>query len=270
MRIVTWNMGYWGHSKAHEAAWQWLLEKQRPDIAFLQECVPPIWAYEHGTLRFERAFPDNNRQRWGTALFTRVPSTVAELPELAAWLESIRRPDVVCSAARLSGWCVASSATLLADSETLLISLHNPFFPIARQLLVGRDIGAMRLKHNKDLWLLDVVFYFLKSYLQQGQNLLVGGDFNYSRLLDDPKPRGNAEFFDRLAAEGFVSLHRLFHGTDQQTFFNSRSREHQLDYLYADPRLADLVADCFVVSHEEVAVLSDHAPLVAELRSPAH
>jgi exonuclease III len=151
-----------------------------------------------------------------------------------------------------------------------LISLHNPFFPVARQLLVGRDIGAMRLKQNKDLWLLDVVFYFLRSYLQQGRSLLVGGDFNYSRLLDDPKPRGNAEFFDRLADEGFVSLHRRFHGTDQPTFFNSKSREHQLDYLYADRHLADRVADCFVVPHEEVVVMSDHAPLVAELRSPTH
>jgi hypothetical protein len=44
----------------------------------------------------------------------------------------------------------------------------------------------------------------------------------------------NSELFDRLAGEGFVSLHRLFHGTDQETFFNSKSREHQLDYLYQD------------------------------------
>jgi hypothetical protein len=183
MRLVTWNMGYWGHSRAHAAAWHWLLEELRPDIALLQECVPPIWAYEQGTLRFERAFPDNKRQRWGTALFTRVPSTAAELPEVAAWFESIQRPDVVCSAARLSGWCVASRVTLSPGSETLLISLHNPFFPIARELLFGRDIGAMRLKYNKNLWLLDVLFYFLRFRLEQGQSLLVGGDLNYSRLL---------------------------------------------------------------------------------------
>jgi endonuclease/exonuclease/phosphatase family metal-dependent hydrolase len=150
----------------------------------------------------------------------------------------------------------------------LLISLHNPFFPIARQLLVGRDISAMRLKLNKDLWLLDVLFYFLWSRLEQGQSLLIGGDFNYSRLLDEPKPRGNAEFFDRLAAEGFVNLHCQFHRTDQQTYFNRKCREHQLGYLYSDARLADRVVDCFVVPYEEVAVLSDHAPLVAELRSP--
>jgi exonuclease III len=187
---------------------------------------------------------------------------------VANWLEDIQRPDVICSAARLSGWCVAAGATLDPDSETLLISLHNPFFPIAGQLLVGRDVSAMRLNLNKGLWLLDVLFYFLRSRLKQGQSLLVGGDFNYSRLLDEPRPRGNAEFFDRLQAEGFVSLHRRFYEADQQTFFNPRAREHQLDYLYADPRLADRVTACFVVPYEEVANLSDHAPLVAELRSP--
>jgi hypothetical protein len=149
MRILTWNMGYWGHSKAHAVAWQWLLDELRPDIAMLQECVPPGWAEQRGTLRFAPAFPDNKRQRWGTALFSRVPSTPAELPEVANWLEDIQRTDVICSAARLSGWCVTAGATLDPDSETLLISLHNPFFPIAGQLLVGRDVSAMRLNLNK-------------------------------------------------------------------------------------------------------------------------
>jgi hypothetical protein len=33
MRIVTWNMVYWGHDGAHEAPWRWLLGSCRPVLA---------------------------------------------------------------------------------------------------------------------------------------------------------------------------------------------------------------------------------------------
>jgi hypothetical protein len=50
MRVATWNMGYWGHSRSHDDAWRWLLNELRPDIALLQECVVPDWAFGTGTV----------------------------------------------------------------------------------------------------------------------------------------------------------------------------------------------------------------------------
>ena len=86
MRGATWNMGYWGHSRAHEDAWRWLLYELLPDIALLQECVVPAWVSERATVLFERAYPRSERQRWGTALVTWGVSTAPmRLPEIEEW-----------------------------------------------------------------------------------------------------------------------------------------------------------------------------------------
>jgi endonuclease/exonuclease/phosphatase family metal-dependent hydrolase len=92
--------------------------------------------------------------------------------------------------------------------------------------------------------------------------VIIGGDFNTSRLFDTPKPRGNAEFLDRVE-EQFTSLHRRFHDKDERTFFGNG--EHQLDYLYADSTLASRATNCWVVPREEVDQFSDHSPVVADL-----
>lgn len=265
MRIVTWNMGYWGHASVHEAAWRWLLDELSPDIALLQECVVPSWVQSRATVLFDEAYPKSRNQRWGTALVTRDLTTVpARLEEIETWLSTLgeHAPDV-CSAARLQGWCVPGHVSLPDGSSALFISIHNPAFPIERSLVEDHDLTGIKLELNPDVWLLDVVFHFLEHRLSEP--LLIGGDFNCSRLLDDPIPRGNAEFFDRLPDDGFVSLHRRFHDADEQTFFHPKRREHQLDYLYTDTILAERATHCRVVPKHVVEPYSDHAPIVAEL-----
>ena len=43
MRIVSWNMNYWQTKAATRiAAWHYLREGIRADVALLQECMPPI------------------------------------------------------------------------------------------------------------------------------------------------------------------------------------------------------------------------------------
>jgi exonuclease III len=264
MRVATWNMGYWGHARTHDAAWHWLFDELAPDIAFLQECIVPEWISRHATVLFERAYPSSKRQRWGTALVTRGVATVpTHLEEIEDWFATLDdHPEKERSAARLQGWCVAAQVSLPGGISALVISIHNPSFPISRSLVSGRDLRGIKLTLSSDVWLLDVVFAFLRHRLNKP--LLIGGDFNYSRLLDVPKPRGNAEFFDRLTDEGFVSLHRCFHDADEQTFFHPNRRKHQLDYLYSDATLAQHVTYCEVVPRGNVELYSDHAPLVAE------
>jgi exonuclease III len=258
-------MGYWGHSKIHETAWRWLLDTLQPDIAFLQECVPPEWAYERGYLAFDQAYPLTRSHNWGTALYTSNLSTIPRpLTSVEEWMSLLGSdaPEKF-AATRIDGWCMSAEVDVPGSQPTLAVSIYNPYKPIPSSLLEGIGLEGIRLKLNKDVWLLDVVFYFLKEHLNRP--LVIGGDFNSSRLFDDPKPRGNNEFFDRLPEEGFISLHRLFHDADEQTYFHANQREHQLDYLYADSSIANMTTSCEVIPYDQVSDFSDHAPILATL-----
>lgn len=266
MRVVSWNMAYWSHRATHDRAWRWVIEALQPDILLCQECVPPDWVKAERNVVWDEAYPDS-KQPWGTGIVTNLPCKRARIDALDDWLGKL--PPAVPGKHRsfiyrADGWVAAAKLEMPQIGETLVASIHNPAFAIEQPRLEGVDITPMRLKLNKDLWLLDVLFHYLRPLL--GSRLLVGGDFNYSRLLDPPKrPRGNNEFFDRLAAEGFVSLHRRFHDRDSQTFFKKNGREHQLDYLYADEPVARYATACRAHPYDDVTELSDHSPLVADL-----
>jgi len=267
MRIITWNMDHWKHKRVHDDAWQWIIDTLDPDIALLQECVPPAWAYENRTVLFNRVYPES-RQKWGTAIMTKLTASRTTIPEVDDWLSKLPRnipgTDKQSWIYQLKGWCECAQIRFIPDETTLVISVYSSAYHIERELLKNIDISGIKLKLNPDLWLLDVIFYYLKNYLDR--RILVGGDFNYSRLLDPPdRPRGNNEFFDRIKNEGFVSLHRLFHDNDERTFFQAKRKPLQLDYLYTDAVLAKRVSRCDVVPYSEVERFSDHAPLIAEI-----
>jgi endonuclease/exonuclease/phosphatase (EEP) superfamily protein YafD len=124
----------------------------------------------------------------------------------------------------------------------------------------GSRIHQQDVAATPDLWFLDVIFHHLRPLL--GSQLIIGGDFNASRKLDETLgERGNNEFFDRINDEGFVSLHRLFHSADQRTFFARGRAEHQLDYLYADAPVVRFARSCTVQPESE---FSDHSAIVVD------
>jgi hypothetical protein len=271
MRIVSWNMGYWSHRKTHDRAWRWLLDTLRPDVVLCQECVPPGWVRDGWTVIWERVYPES-RQPWGTGIATRLPAEPVRLPEVDGWFGRLpsRVPgkDGLAGIHRADGWLASATIAIPTMGPVLVAAVHSPSYPIERSRLTGIDVTAMKLKKNPDLWFLDVLFYFLKQ--RRAIPLLVGGDFNASRLLDETLgDRGNNEFFDRIAAEGFLSLHRRFHDADERTFSQEGRGPHQLDYLYADGQVASAVTRCDVIPYEQVEGLSDHAPLVADIDVPS-
>lgn len=266
MRIVSWNMA---HRANHGEAWGWLMGSlnPKPDIILAQECFEPKKLPKGYNALWEYAYP-NSRQQWGTALVTSLPMKASPLLDLDDWLSKLptKESEALGCGSYSGGWVAAAEIELPSIGVGLVASVHNPSQPFQRERLRGIDISEMKLQKSKDLWLLDVLFYFLKKRL--GTPLLVGGDFNYSRLLDQPYERGNNEFFDRIEREGFQRLHKgqPTHPTkDVQTFFRKRGRPHQLDYLYADASIAKRVRSCWVVSYKEVEAFSDHAPLVVDL-----
>lgn len=266
MRVVTWNMAYWSHRATHDEAWRWILTELRPDVLLCQEAVVPDWVAADHSVIWSRAY-DAGRQPWGTGIVSRLRCSPCRIPGLDTWFEAL--PATIEGRAekagihRADGWLASARIEAPAlGTELLVASVHSPAFPIEKARLAGIDYAAMKLKKNPDLWFLDVLFFFLKAQL--GEKLVVGGDFNYSRHLDVTlgKERGNNEFFDRVATEGFVSLHRLFHDADEQTFFKPGRAAHQLDYLYTDAALRVHARSCCV---HPVTAFSDHAPLVADL-----
>jgi hypothetical protein len=93
---------------------------------------------------------------------------------------------------QLKGWCECAQIGFVPDQTTFVVSVHSPAYNFERKRLKNVDISGIKLKLNPDLWLLDVIFYFLKNYLDR--RILVGGDFNYSRLLDPPDCLTSAKF----------------------------------------------------------------------------
>lgn len=263
-------MGYWLHRRRHRDAWEYLLDRLRPDIALLQECIPPddLAGYQ---IIWHRAYPNGN-QPWGTALLVSEGLDVASarLDDVNRWIAGIptdgeqrARPRIV----GVDGWIASASVTMPDGTSALVVSLHNLSDPLERWRTRDVDLTGIKLERSRDVWLVDVLFHFLRPRLTAGERMLIGGDFNYSRALDLPPrgDRGNNEFFDRLDAEGFVSLHRIFRSHDEQTFFDHRRGPHQLDYLYADPWTSNRCRACTVVSYDDVRGLSDHAPVHARL-----
>lgn len=260
MRVVTWNMAHWSHRARHDDAWRWLVEQLHPDIVLFQEAVPPSWLEQTYRLHWSRAYVDS-RQGWGTGVASkyelspeRVPAIddfLSHLPSSAEGKRSITVAD---------GWLATARIKLPALGDVLVSSVHSPSYPIERSRLADVDVSGIKLKKNPDLWFLDVVFHYLRPLL--GSQLIVGGDFNASRKLDETLgERGNNEFFDRINDEGFVSLHRLFHADDQRTFFKKGRAEHQLDYLYADAPVARFARSCMVQPESD---FSDHAAIVVD------
>lgn len=267
MRVVTWNMAYWSHRQRHDAAWRWVLAELRPDVLLCQEAVVPEWVAAEYAVVWSRAY-EGGRHPWGTGIVTRLRCTPCRVPRLDGWFtalpSSVPEKSEMAGIHRADGWLATARIEVPdLDLEMLVASVHSPSYPIEKARLTGIDVTEMKLKKNPDLWFLDVLFFFLKA--QIGARFVVGGDFNYSRLLDVTLggERGNNEFFDRVATEGFVSLHRLFHDADERTFFHPQRAHHQLDYLYADAPVAAHATGCFV---GPVTEYSDHAPLVADLR----
>lgn len=262
MRVVSWNMAYWSHRDKHEDAWRWVLEELRPDVLLCQEAAPPDWVSKERTVVWSRAYPTGN-QLWGTGIVTHLPCTPARIGAFDEWFtrvpSSMPGKDEKANIHRADGWLASARVTLPCMGDVLFSSVHNPAFPFEKERLADIDITRMKLNAESKLWFLDVLFFFLRPML--GSLFLVGGDFNYSRLLDRTPTGGNNEFFDRVRDEGFVSIHRLFHDADERTFFHEKRGHHQLDYLYADNPVAAYAKAC---AAHAVQRFSDHAPLIAD------
>ena len=129
VRVVTWNMGLARESRGrpwvHDQAWHYLLALG-PDLAFVQEALPPAWA------RSEGAIVQGPFRQWGSAIFSpRFP------------LQPFRLADE--SPLRSLGSYLAFGTVLLPHgSESLVASVHAVVKPATRAQVRSLGSGSAR------------------------------------------------------------------------------------------------------------------------------
>lgn len=225
MRIITWNMGYWLHRTHHAAAWEFLRQILRPDIALLQEVNPPTLAGDE-SLVFQQVHGG-----WGTALYAR---------------------GIVLRAVGLSveypGRVAGAVATLAAGSELFLASIHAPIirnrvFPhlsrIVEQIdaatrgrpaILGGDLNSARLAEA------------------------VWPGYGHGPFFDH---------MDR--SRFVNCCWRIHGRELQTVFKPNAKHPFQDDHLFVTDDLAPGLVACDVADNSTTRTVSDHIPLVVEL-----
>ena len=98
----------------------------------------------------------------------------------------------------------------------------------------------------------------------------LGGDFNVSEQFD-VKYKGQYPahkiVFDRLEDFGLINCTKKFHGNHVQTHIHSKSDfPWQNDYLFVSKNIIERVTDCDVIKEDRILEMSDHLPVLMELK----
>ncbi len=243
LRVVSWNMGCSPpnspYRRTHQRAWHFLLDKLKPDVALVQEAMiddAPPWVRE-GHRRVDGHdkgcdFPRHN-----------LPSRLLLVREE---LSAKRIPDI-----HAKGCC-------LAAAEIVLPTDVAPLVAVSAHVSTRADEGRQQRDYLEAL--INAV-----APLASRRRCVLGGDFNASREYDE---KYYGPFFDELGRRGFHDAHRAIHGHDVSTFWGHQAPEGgvQDDHIFVDAPSASRVLKCYVVDNKTVRELSDHGPVVLDMR----
>lgn len=245
MRVVSWNMGLNGPRFSapgkHDQAWHFLLGLG-PDLAFLQECLPPTWARGSGQLICGPI------AKWGSVVFSpRYPLAPVRLPER--------------SRLRALGSYLAIAEACLPDgTEALVASVHARDAEATQRQLGTIDPATIKRPSLPAAKVNDLVFSELAGVT--GPRFIVGGDWNTGRTQSS-KTAG-VEFFDRAQQAGWHDCVDSTEG-EIQTWFG-RGTLIQNDHVFCDRSLGEEVQAAWAAEDAAVRLgLSDHAPLVIDV-----
>jgi endonuclease/exonuclease/phosphatase (EEP) superfamily protein YafD len=161
---------------------------------------------------------------------------------------------------------VAGAKVKLPSGTTALIaSVHAVARMVADEWTHGLDIDRIRRPMLDQPFHNDLAFHGLAQLIDGP--FIIGGDWNTSRLFDDDAKHAGAgsAFFDRAERQGWVECLWQMHGEEQRTWFRQGDRSFQLDHLFCDSELAELLTACNVLTDAVTETrLSDHAPVLAE------
>jgi exonuclease III len=235
---------------------QWdTLQSIDPDIALLQEWRKPsnfktdgyLYSKEYLHGRYTAIW-----SKWPLQDKDNFPNTT-EVP----W-------EAYCSA--LDGYIVSASVITPIGPITVCSVYAYPN-SIKHEQLAGFDIETLRLPYAKEIWPGDLVWWAMKDWVRDSGRAILGGDWNTSRILDDPKPRGNQEFFNRMQDCGWDEIARKYYPDEKDSFtwMRGNARSMQLDHFFASSELASSTVNFEVTRTESFNQASDHFPIHIDL-----
>lgn len=234
--VVTWNMDYWKRNKEQrQDAWDYLTDEIRPDIALLQECVPPPDMSKEYNVIYREIGGTRN---WGSAVLTRgYPIKEVEFEN------------------SLPGCVVATEVEVPGIIMTAI------------------SVYGMLCKYNYATTTMHRILSDLTPLLhgQRGsRTFIMGGDYNVSPQWDERykhRDPSHQLVFDRIEDLKLVNCTLQYFGKLVQTNHHARSNyPWQNDYLHASKKLAAKMMSCKVLDDERVREFSNHVPVLAQFR----
>jgi hypothetical protein len=248
MRVVSWNMGMAHHSRGqpglHDQAWHYLLGLG-PDLALLQETLPPGWVRNEGTLvcgPFKQS---------GSAIFSpRFPIERFLLPS-----KSVLRP--------LGAYLAYGVASLPDGTDALVGSAHAVDRQATRVHLAGLDPATIARPSVKRPRINDVVFAGLEELARERTPFIFGGDWNTGRSQSNKK--AGEEFFSRARDSAWYDCVWEKRGEEVRTWFREGDLIIQNDHVFCDKALGSRLTAVSAAGDAVTELgLSDHAPLILD------
>jgi endonuclease/exonuclease/phosphatase family metal-dependent hydrolase len=251
MRVITWNMGLatggTERNRSHEQAWHFLLGLG-PDIAFVQESLPPAWVRSAGSV-IHGPFT-----KWGSAVFSpRYP------------LERVLvGPDTNLHA--LGSYVAMARASLPDGTEAFVASVHARAAAAAPAHLKGLDEDEVTRPAIGHPRVTDTVAAGLDKL--RTDRFILAGDWNTARVQGSvKKDRAGAQFFERASERGWYDCVHEQLGEELRTWFGKGRHLKQDDHVFCDATLGRTSRDPWVATRAATLLgLSDHAPLVVDFK----
>ena len=255
-RVVSWNMNHWRQPTRPEdtrvQGWEYLRNTLRPDVALLQETVPP--ALTDGRTVVYREIADY--RPWGSAIVAR-PGLPLETVWAVPTRFSRRRFQL---ANTFPGSVAIGEVTIAGIAPITLVSVYNVIDVYAQTTLL-RIVA-------------DLVPLFDSS---KGSRVILAGDLNVSMTTQDPYylRRGRA-ILGALEGLGLVEVTAVAKqrpdpwldcpcGAAGGCLHLRTWQSHELDHAYVTESLRDEVQSITVDYAAVANGFSDHAPLVIDL-----
>jgi hypothetical protein len=250
VRVVSWNMGLndvrFNRPGVHDQAWHYLLGLG-PDLAFVQEALPPGWVRGQGQL-VSQPFDS-----WGSAIFS---------PRYG--LEPYR-PSTDSALHRLGAYLALATASLPDGTMSFVASVHARPAPATRRQLGDLDSATIARTSVRQPNVNDLIFHELAGLGES--RFIAAGDWNTGRTQKSLK--AGVEFFERARERGWYDCVWDKFGKELQTWFGKGALV-QDDHILSDPKLGEAALVAWAASDAaEHLELSDHAPLVIDFDVPS-